>query len=186
MRRFFQIFCFVLITLLFFQAEAKENAVNIFQASRDVPLRKIKHENGTTYNLKDFNGQFVVAVFWSKSCGPCIKELEGLNTFYKNAKPENIRLILISKDSEWHSAVEQRLFLKKYKAPDVEFYTDLKGDLAGDFGIFTSPHTVLINENSQEIGRINGRAKWGDPRVLDYIKKIREENKNSDSISEPK
>ncbi len=183
MRRIFQIFCFVLMAVFVWSAEAKENAVNIFQSSRAVPIRKIKHEDGTMYSLKDFNGQFVVAVFWSKSCGPCIKELEGLNTFYKNALKDNIRLVLISKDSEWHSAVEQRLFLKKYKAPDIEFYTDIKGDLAGDFGIFTSPHTVLINEKAEEIGRINGTAKWGDERVLDYIKKIREETADMDSVT---
>ena len=140
----------------------------------------------TKEEFDDFAYHHKYSTYYQTSAYAETSRYEGLNTFYNSAKPENIRLILISKDSEWHSAVEQRLFLKKYKAPDVEFYTDLKGDLAGDFGIFTSPHTVLINENSQEIGRINGGAKWGDPRVLDYIKKIREENKNSDSVSEPK
>ena len=184
MRRIFRIFCFVLMLVAVFSAEAKENAVNIFQAFRPVPERKIKSADGEKLSLSDFKGQFVVAVFWSKTCGPCIKELEGLNTFYQNALGDNIRLILISKDSEWHSAVEQRLFLQKYKAPDIEFYTDMKGDLAADFGIFTSPHTVLVNENSEEIGRINGTAKWGDPRVLDYIKKIREETSAAQDVKE--
>ena len=47
-----------------------------------------------------------------------------------------------------------------------------KGDLAADFGIFTSPHTVLIDENSQEIGRIRGKAKWADKRMVVYIKSL--------------
>ena len=151
---------------------AKESAVNIFAASRDVPSRQIIHESGKKYALSDFNGQFVVAVFWSRNCGPCIKELKDLNTFYNKALSQNIRVILVSPASEWHSSVEQRLFLKKYGAADIEFYTDKKGNLAADFGIFTSPHTVLIDENSQEIGRIRGKAKWADKRMLAYIKSL--------------
>ncbi|MBO7098186.1 MAG: TlpA family protein disulfide reductase [Alphaproteobacteria bacterium] len=173
MKNIFKIVFFA-VSLMFLThiVSAKENAVNIFADSRDAPQRKIMHESGKSYSLGDFKGQFVVAVFWSKNCGPCLKEMKDLNVFYKNALPENIRLILISPKSEWHSAVEQRLFLKKYGASDVEFYTDKKGELAADFGIFTTPHTVLINEDGQEIGRIRGTAKWADKRVLAYIKSL--------------
>lgn len=159
-------------------ANAKRDAVNIFQEGRDVPKRQIVHESGKSYRLSDFRGQFVVAVFWSRNCGPCLKEMKDLNTFYKNALPENIRLILVSKKSEWKSSLEQRLFLKKIGAPDIEFYTDKKGKLAADFGIFTSPHAVLINEKAQEIGRIRGTAKWADKRVLNYIKSLQKKPEN--------
>jgi len=165
-------FVFAFAVFMSYDVSAKDSAVNIFAASRPAPQRKIKHQNGTLYSLSDFKGQFIVAVFWSKNCGPCLKEMKDLNVFYKKALAENIRLILISPKSEWHSAIEQRLFLKKYGGSDLEFYTDNKGELAADFGIFTTPHTVLINEDGQEIGRIRGTAKWADKRVLAYIKSL--------------
>ena len=176
MKKFFK-FAFFLLSIVFCSGmlEAKESAVNIFAASRDVPTRKITHESGKEYTLADFNGQFVVAVFWSRNCGPCIKELKDLNVFYKKGLENNIRLILISPSSEWNSSLEQRLFLKKYGGNDLEFYTDKKGNLAADFGIFTSPHTVLIDEDSQEIGRIRGKAKWADKRMITYIKSLMKE-----------
>lgn len=173
MRRLFKSVLYLLFIAFCFSAEAKTDAVNIFAESRDVPKRLIIHENGKAYSLTDFKGEFVVAVFWSKTCGPCLKEMADLNTFYKNALSQGIRLILISPKSEWQSSIEQRLFLKKLKAPNLEFYTDKKGKLAGDFGIFSTPHTVLIDENSQEIGRIRGTAKWADKRVLNYIKSLK-------------
>jgi len=173
MKHFVQIVLLIVSFLFTTNADAKKDAVNIFAESRDVPTRQIVHENGKPYRLTDFKGEFVVAVFWSKTCGPCLKEMKDLNTFYQNALPENIRLILISPNSEWKSSLEQRLFLKKFGAPNVEFYTDKKGKLAGDFGIFTTPHTVLIDENAQEIGRIRGTAKWADKRVLEYIKNLK-------------
>lgn len=173
MKNILRLTFFLFAFLCAFQAiAAKESAVNIFAQSRDVPTRQIIHQSGKKYALTDFNGQFVVAVFWSRNCGPCIKELKDLNTFYLKALQQNIRVILISPASEWHSAVEQRLFLKKFGASDIEFYTDKKGDLAADFGIFSSPHTVLINEDSQEIGRIRGTAKWSDKRMMKYIKSL--------------
>jgi len=176
MHLFFRIFVFCLCFNLSLTAVAKQDPVNIFAASRDVPKTEITDEDGKKHHLSDFKGEFVVAVFWSRNCGPCIKELADLNTFYKAGLNEGIHLLLISPESEWKSAIEQKQFLKKYGADDIRFYTDKKGQLAADFGIFSSPHTVLINQNAQEIGRIRGRAKWADERVLAYIKKLKNKN----------
>lgn len=176
MRHFLSTFVFLSSLLLAFQTFAKEDAVNIFAFSRDVPKTEIISQSGQKIRLSDFKGQFVVAVFWSRTCAPCLKELKDLNTFYKSALKENIRLILISPQKEWKSVSEQRLFLAKYHATDLEFYTDKKAGLASDFGIFTTPHTVLINEDAQEIGRIKGTAKWADKRVLKYIKSLKKDS----------
>ena len=175
MRYFFKIVIFFAALLFALRAFSKQDAVNIFADSRDVPETYITHESGRDYKLSDFNGNFLVVVFWSKTCGPCIKELRDLNTFYNAALKEGIRLILVSPEKDWKSTLEQKKFLKKYGAANVEFYTDKKGKLASDFGIFTTPHTVLVDEQSQEIGRIKGTAKWADKRVLDYIKKLKKE-----------
>ncbi len=75
--------------------------------------------------------------------------------------------------SEWKSLEEQQRFLRKYGAPDLDFYVDKKGDLSADLGIFTSPNTVLINRHGQEIGRIRGSAEWDDDDVIEYIYKIK-------------
>ena len=176
MRHILSIFVFLSSLFLAFQTFAKEDAVNIFAYSRDVPKTQITHESGKKVRLSDFKGQFVVAMFWSRTCGPCVKELEDLNTFYKAALKENIRLVLISPQKEWKDTDEQRRFLTKYRATDLDFYTDNKGNLAADFGIFTTPHTVLINEDAQEIGRIKGTAKWADKRVLKYIKSLKKDS----------
>ena len=54
--------------------------------------------------------------------------------------------------------------MKKYRAGDLEAYTDVNGQLASDFGIFTSPNTVLINKDGKEIGRLRGSAEVGQRR----------------------
>lgn len=155
-----------------FQVRA-EDGVNIYPKPRAVPEHKIMHQSGSRFKLSDFKGDFVVAVFWSRDCGPCLKELKSLNGFHNAVKSNGVKLLLISPSKEWRSVTEQKRFLKKYGAPDVDFYVDERGELASDFGIFTSPHTVLINKKGEEIGRIRGSARWDDENVIEYIYKLK-------------
>lgn len=126
-------------------AEASEKGVNIYGAARDVPSKAVYGEAGNRVRMDDFKGDFVLAVFWSRYCVPCIRELESLNEFARQTKNDGIRVILISPKEEWQGGfAEQRRLLSKYGAPDLETYVDDKSDLAAAFGIFSSPVTVLI------------------------------------------
>ncbi len=172
---FKRIFAIVLILTVFqICGSFAKDAVNIYSKPRQVPIHKIIHESGKSYLLSDFKGKFIVAVFWSRDCGPCIAELKSLNTFYNKTKDSTIKLLIISDNEEWKSVIEQKRFLKRYGAPDLEFYVDEHGQVSSDLGIFTSPHTVLINTKGEEIGRIRGSADWGDEKVIKYIKNLQE------------
>lgn len=153
----------------------RPDPVNIYPEPRDLPAREMFHysEDGKAFKLTDFQGQFVVANFWSRHCMPCLKELDNLNNFSNEVADNGIKVVIISPASEWNSREEQERVLKKYGAPDLDFYVDKKGDLSADLGIFTSPNTVLINSNGQEIGRIRGSAEWDDSKVIEYIYKIK-------------
>lgn len=153
----------------------RPNPVNVFDEPRALPSREMFHyaEDGKAYKLTDFEGQFVVANFWSRHCTPCIRELDNLNNFSKKVADNGIKVVIISPASEWKSLEEQQRFLRRYGAPDLDFYVDKKGDLSADLGIFTSPNTVLINRHGQEIGRIRGSAEWDDDDVIEYIYKIK-------------
>lgn len=159
--------------LLFGASEAFAK-INLFAYSRPVPDTKIYYQDGTSYKLSDFKGKFVIALFWSRTCVPCIRELKSLNKFYNKTKDENIKLVMISPLDEWNTHAEQRDFLSKYKAIDVDFFVDNRGDLASAFGIFSYPHSVLINQDGEEIGRIRGQMDWNDEDIIQYIYDLRD------------
>ena len=116
---------FLFFILLFLSFLQNVNAgVNIYENARTLPESKIIGQTGDAFRLSDFKGDLLLAHFWSRDCGPCIKELKSLNAFHNEVKDDNIRLILISPQSEWFDMNEQRLFLKRYGAPDVEFYVE--------------------------------------------------------------
>ncbi len=170
------ILTFLSFVLFSFSALAHEEAVNIYAVPRDMPKREIVNELGKKIKLSSFKGNFVLLMVWSRNCVPCIKELDNINGFVNKTKDSNIKVIMLSPDNEWKTAEEQRNFVTRFKAPDLELYTDTDGKLTEDLGIFTSPHTVLINTSGQEIGRIRGAAEWDDDKVVEYIRNLKEQH----------
>lgn len=150
--------------------------LNLYDSPRKLPNRVIYNTQNKKFKLSDFKGSFVVAVFWSRHCAPCLREMEGLNYFSNKTKDDGIKVVIISPAGEWADVDEQNRLLEKLKASDLENYVDEKGDLAGDLGIFTSPHTVLVNKEGEEVGRIRGAVEWDDEDVIEYIYKIKAKN----------
>ena len=167
---------FVLFLLCLGANAYAEKGVNIFAYSRKVPETAVFDQYGKAVALDSFAGEFVIALFWSKSCVPCLRELPDVSRFVEKTKGTGIRLIMISPAEDWETIADQKALLKKRKAENLEIYVDKNNSLATDFGIFSSTHAVLINEDSQEIGRIRGSLDWDDEDVIEYIYKIKAQN----------
>lgn len=165
----------LLICCMFAEECLAKKGVNIFAYSRPAPQTGIYDSSGLSVALQDFKGQFVLLMFWSRYCAPCIRELDDINEFVKITQSNGIKVLLVSQAEEWTGVGEQKMLLKKYKAENIDFYTDRKGELASDFGIFSFPHTVLVDQYGEEIGRISGSVDWDDEDVIEYIYKLKAE-----------
>lgn len=169
------IFALLLIVMISSEALAK-SGLNLFAYPREVPKTEIYDPLGKKIKLTDYKGDFVVLVLWSKHCMPCIRELDNLNKFVNETKNTGIKVLLLSSDKDWKSVDEQQQLLIKYGATDIDFFIDKNTKLIEDFGVFSYPHTILINKNSEEIGRIRGAVEWDDEDVIEKIYKIKAQN----------
>lgn len=151
----------------------EQRGVNIYDTPRQLPEKELIHSDTQRYKLTDFPNEFVLAIFWSRNCIPCVKELDSINNMAARVKDNGMKVVMISSSREWGSIEEQRRFLDTHGAPDIDFYVDENSNLAADLGIFTSPHTVLVNRKGEEIGRIRGAADWDDDDVIEYLYKIK-------------
>ena len=166
-----------LVTFPFLGANASEKGVNIYAIPREPTSKVMYAESGKKIKFSDFENDFVLAVFWSRHCFPCIKEMKSLQNFAKKTKNNGVRVILISPKKEWPGGFsEQRRFLKKFGGEEMETYVDYRGEMASAMGIFSSPLVVLISREGKEIGRIRGSAEWDRPEVIEYIYKIKAEH----------
>lgn len=168
---------FVLLLTILISSEAlAKSGLNLFAYPRAVPNTEIYDPLGKKVKLTDYKGEFVILVLWSKHCMPCIRELDNLNEFVNKTKDNGIKVLLLSSEKDWKSVDEQRQLLTKYGATDIDFFIDKDTKLIEDFGVFSYPHTVLINKNSEEIGRIRGAVEWDDEDVIEEIYKIKAQN----------
>ena len=167
---------FLLFFVLFSQQVMAAGKANIYAISRALPKKELISETGNRVALSDFEGDFVIAVFWSRHCVPCIKELKNLSNFVEQTKNDGVRVIMISPKAEWTTGFsEQRLFMKRFEAENLEIYVDEKEAVASAFGVFSSPISILISRKGREIGRIRGSLKWDSQDVIDYIYMIKAE-----------
>ena len=168
-----KIFYLLFLCLLFVKTATAKSGLNLYPYPQKVPQTEIFNQYGKKVNLENFKGNFVIIVFWSRYCAPCIKELDNLNNFSNLTKDKGIKVMIVSRLEEWKNIDELRKFLKRFKAEDIDFYLDSGSKLTNDFGINAYPHTVLLNKNAQEIGRIRGAVVWDDEDVIEYIYKIK-------------
>lgn len=159
------------ICLFAFPALAK--TIDIYETPQALPEHVLKNEQGENIKLGDFKGKFVIAVFWSRNCAVCVRDLDILDDFSKKTEEHDIKIIPISPESDWGSLKELKKFLTKYKAPDLDIYT-ANDNLTADFKITTTPYQILINPKSQEIGRIRGNINWDKPELLNYFLSLKE------------
>ena len=161
-------------------ALASIDGVNLYDEPRDLPQKPLIRQDGSQVNLsKDFKDNLVLAMFWSRHCMPCVQELDDIKGLDNRTQNTGIKVVLISPSQEWKTQAEQREFLNRYGADNIDFYTDEKGNMAAALGIFTSPNTVLVNSSGKEIGRIRGAADWDSDAVVEYIYRLKSDNDSS-------
>ena len=158
-----------------FDASAK---INMFPQPRYVPPKlNFYDKNGKAYRLKDFKSDMLMAVLWSRHCGPCINDIKHLSRFVKKVQGKGVRVIIISPEKEWPAKDEQLNFLQKIGAANLEYYVDRKSQFLNGMGVLVTPTVLLINGNNEEAGQITGSVEWDDREVIDYMLQLKTDMK---------
>jgi thiol-disulfide isomerase/thioredoxin len=153
----------VLFTLLPV-AEAAANHMADLDALRmdelDQPAPLLGLNDGKT--LADYRGQWMLLHFWATWCGPCARELPGLDRLSQRwqGRPLNVFVVSIDEDGETtvpaffraHDIHLPALLFRKARAPEAYW----------GWGV---PVTYLINPEGQLVGRAMGTRDWDAPEI---------------------
>lgn len=157
---------FALFVLSISAASAK---INIFPQPRYIPPLSFYGESGKAYKLTDFKDDMLMAVVWSRRCGPCVADLQHLKEFARKVQGQGIRVILISPAAEWKTADERHLFMQRTGGAGLINYLDRNARFRDGMGLRVTPTAILVNKNGEEYGQITGSVKWDDDDVVEYM-----------------
>ena len=115
---------------------------------------KLPGINGNLVALSDLVGKtdFVLVDFWASWCGPCMKFLPELQSFYSKYKGTNLEILGVSLDDNkeaWTSTVAVHKITWK-------LVSDLKGwkcEGSRAYAVNSIPSTVLIDKSGKIVGK---------------------------------
>ena len=150
--------------------------INIFPKPRYIPALSFYGESGKAYRLTDFKEDLLMAVVWSRRCGPCVSDMKYLRNFSKKVEGQGIKVILISPESEWKTSDERRMFMERIGGLGLVNYLDRKANFRDGMGLRVTPTVVLVNRNGEEVGQITGAVNWDDDDVIEYMINLKNES----------
>ena len=166
------------LLFLFFMLPITEVSakINIFPKPRYIPALSFYGESGKAYRLTDFKEDLLMAVVWSRRCGPCVSDMKHLRNFSKKVEGQGIKVILISPESEWKTSDERRMFMERIGGLGLVNYLDRKANFRDGMGLRVTPTVVLVNRNDEEVGQITGAVNWDDDDVIEYMINLKNES----------
>lgn len=130
--------------------------------AKKIPL-PVTLRGGATRDLAAPPGKLLVVHFWATWCAPCVEELPGLLSWWKEAKADpRMELVAVSVDKDWKTV---DAFLKKLGGADVPLALDPESATAGAFGTTKFPETYIISPGGAVLHREEGPLDWKSPAV---------------------
>ena len=133
------------------------------------PALMFQGRDGRSHSFDELRGRPAVVNFWATWCGPCRAEMPRLQQLSEAYAGQGVRFVAISLDEEGSGAkidaiTEKRRFhVPVWTGATEGTLTQLK------LGVLV-PATLILDEHSEIIGRIEGEAREKDIRArLDWV-----------------
>lgn len=101
-----------------------------------------KDREGDVVDLAQHRGKIVVVTFWASWCGPCRKELPGLDALQKHAGDKILKVIAVNVED---STEDYRAMMRQMKDFTITMTRDRSGDIAGGYGVKAYPNLWIID-----------------------------------------
>lgn len=129
----------------------------------------LKDMNGRAVTLAEQRGKAVILNFWSTTCAPCVAEIPGLNTLYRELSGHGLVVVGIALDGSAEPVRELiarlRLAYPIVLDSDKEVYFD-------SYGLFGQPISVLIDRNGTVVEQIIGQVDWLSPKIRQKVQNL--------------
>ncbi|MFO0562402.1 MAG: TlpA disulfide reductase family protein [Polyangiales bacterium] len=139
--------------------------------NRTAPDFTLRDKDGRAVRLSDYRGRTVVLHFWSRTCPPCIDELQrSLPAFDELVHGRSdVALLLVTTDPNWESV--STLVPEGFRAPIL---FDPQSSVVGSkYGTRLFPETWVIDPRGVIRARFDRTLEWDSSVFFDYLLSLR-------------
>ena len=123
--------------------------------------------NNRPIELADFEGKVVLFNYWASWCGPCQRELPGIDRVQVKLGGENFEVVALNIDREGKPIALK--FARRLRLKNLKLYLDPKSVTARSLGLRAMPTTYMFDRKGNLLGRLEGGAEWDTPEALALI-----------------
>ncbi|MTJ79851.1 MAG: TlpA family protein disulfide reductase [Telmatospirillum sp.] len=127
--------------------------------------------SGMPTHLAQFSGRVVILTFWSRTCGPCLKDLMLLNQIQGQFANLPFSVVALSEDSTG-SIGQVKAFLSKQKYDYLKPYGDINSGLAQGMGVRQLPSSVIIDREGRVAQVIEGSYPWASTETVARLRQL--------------
>ena len=152
-RHAFVIICLALFSVNSFASD--KPLMSEMTGNRTAPPIALPDSNGQPFDMKEYEGKYVLVNFWAHWCGPCVKEFPAMQALYDALNQDGFEIIAI------HAGPPQgrvRPFLKKH---NITFKTVLDANMSVEgWEVKELPMSYLISSEGKLIYKALGPREW--------------------------
>lgn len=131
------LFCFSLTLIISCENGSVEKDSN---TAKQFTLNSIT--DNKEYSSNEFNGKPLVINFWASWCGPCREEMPFLESWWKENKDGEIKIVGINVNDNKKQALKT---LDEFSISYLNLH-DPQGNLSNSYGIIALPVTIFIDK----------------------------------------
>ena len=133
------------------------------------PTIGLKDRGGSVIDLAALQGKVVVVTFWASWCGPCRKELPGLDALQKHAGDKILKVIAVNVED---SAEDYRLMMRQMKDYTIALTRDRSGGIAEGYGVKAYPNLWIIDPQGKVAAHHVGYGEDSLDALVDEINQV--------------
>jgi thiol-disulfide isomerase/thioredoxin len=145
-------------------AELPQGVIRV--AARPAPALQLDNLDGEAYDLESSQGRWRFVHFWASWCGPCRKEMPGIDRMTRLLADSGIEFVLVN-TAETEDTVFTFLGIV---APDLVPLLDSDGVATDAWQPRGLPATYLVDPDGLIQYQALGGREWEQPEYLEFLR----------------
>jgi thiol-disulfide isomerase/thioredoxin len=145
-------------------AELPQGVIRV--AARPAPALQLDNLDGEAYDLESSQGRWRFVHFWASWCGPCRKEMPGIDRMTRLLADSGIEFVLVN-TAETEDTVFTFLGIV---APDLMPLLDSDGVATDAWQPRGLPATYLVDPDGLIQYQALGGREWEQPEYLEFLR----------------